>query len=95
MIQQTAVRVYKTRPMPPETRKKVERSHAESAGLKERELRCPLCNHYIASLYYDVSGHFKAKCGNCKMVTVYNLGYFRRRHIGAGARISHRRSGPE
>lgn len=93
MIQQAAVRAYKTRPMPPETRQKVERSYAESFGLKERELRCPHCNHYILSLYSDVAGHFKAKCGNCKMVTVYNLGYFRRKRIQTGIRISHRKSG--
>lgn len=92
MIQQAAVRTYKIRPMPPETRQKVERSHAESAGLKERELRCPHCNHYIASLYSDVSGHFKAKCGNCKMVTVYNLGYFRRTRLRGATKASYRRN---
>ena len=81
MIKQAPVRTYKTRPMSPETRRKVECSYAESVSLRERELRCPHCNHYIASLYSDISGHFKAKCSNCKTVTVYNLGYFRRKRL--------------
>lgn len=91
MIQQTAIKVYKMRPMSPETKVKVECSYAESISLKERELRCPHCNHYIASLFSDVSGHFKAKCSNCKMVTVYNLGYFRRKRLAVGRNPSRKR----
>ena len=40
--------------------------------------RCPHCSRFIATLYSDISGHFKAKCGNCKTITIFNLGYFRR-----------------
>jgi len=69
MIQQVPVRTYKIHPMQPAIRTKVERSYEESVSLKERELRCPHCNHYIASLYSDVAGHFKAKCSNCKSLT--------------------------
>lgn len=91
MIQQVPVKAYKMHPMQPEIRAKVEHSYAESISLRERELRCPHCNHYIASLYSDVSGHFKAKCSNCKTVTVYNLGYFRRKHLAAAGKDSGRR----
>ena len=78
MIQQAPIRAYKVRPMSAEMQTKVRRSLMESADLSERELRCPYCNHYIATLFSDTSGHFKAKCGNCKNITTYNFGYFRR-----------------
>lgn len=91
MIQQTTVRAYKMRPVSPETQGKIDLSYSESISLKERELRCPHCNHYIASLFSDVSGHFKAKCSNCKMVTVYNLGYFRRKRLAEGKKTGRRR----
>ena len=80
MIQQTPIRAYKTRPMPSDVKRKVECSYRESIGLNERELRCPHCNRYIVSLFSDVSGHLKAKCSNCKTITTFNLGYFRRAH---------------
>lgn len=78
MIQQTPIRSYKVKPMSPEMQAKIRRSLVESADLSERELHCPHCNHYIATLFSDASGHFKAKCGNCKNITIYNFGYFRR-----------------
>ena len=80
MIQQVPIRGYRLKPMSPETRVKVDRSRAEVLDLTERELHCPQCGRYIATLYSDSSGHFKQKCPNCKVETIYNLGYFRRRH---------------
>ena len=77
-MQTAQVREYKCRPLAPEVRDKLERSHQESLDLTERELRCPHCLRYMATLYSDISGHFKAKCGNCKKHTIFNLGYFRR-----------------
>lgn len=91
MIHQVPVKAYKIHPMQPEIRMKVENSYAESISLKERELHYPHCNHYIASLYSGVSGYFKAKCSNCKAVTVYNLGYFRRKHLATAGKDSGRR----
>lgn len=79
MVQQAEVRAYRMRPMTPEVRAKVNLSYTESLDLQERELKCPHCGRYIASLFSDSSGHFKVKCPNCKAVTTYNLGYFRRR----------------
>lgn len=79
MIQQVPVRGYKLKPMSPETRVKVDRSRAETLDLTERELHCPHCGRYIATLYADSSGHFKQRCSNCKEETIYNFGYFRKR----------------
>lgn len=78
-MQQTTVRDYRMKPMLPEMKKKVSLSYTESLDLHERELRCPHCGRYVASLFSDSSGHFKSKCPHCKAVTIYNLGYFRRR----------------
>ena len=64
--------------MAAETRDKVELSRSEILDLTERKLRCPYCNHFIMTLYSDVTGHLKAKCDHCKQITTYNLGYFRR-----------------
>lgn len=80
MIQQAEVRAYKIKPMSPEVQTKVDLSYSESIGLAERELRCPHCERYIATLFADSGGHFKVKCSNCKSITVFNLGYFRRSH---------------
>lgn len=77
-MQQASVRTYRQKPMTAEAKGKVERSGAEILDLTERELRCPYCNRFIMTLYSDVSGHLKAKCGYCKQITTYNLGYFRR-----------------
>ena len=79
VIQQALIREYKRKPLTPEAKEKLDRSLRESLDLTERELRCPHCGRYLMTLYSDVSGHFKTKCDNCKTVTVYNLGYFRRR----------------
>lgn len=79
MVQPTAVRAYRMKPMTPEVQTKVALSYTESLDLRERELKCPHCGRYIASLFLDSSGHFKLKCPNCKAATVYNLGYFRRK----------------
>lgn len=77
-VQQVPIKTYKVKRMQPETQEKISLSLAESADLSERELRCPYCRRYIATLFSDASGHFKAKCGNCKNITTYNMGYFRR-----------------
>lgn len=79
MQQQAVRRTYRMKPMPPELRTKVERSYIESLDLTERELHCPHCGRYISTLYSDSAGHFKQKCNHCKAVTIFNLGYFRRR----------------
>ncbi len=78
MMQPAPIREYKRKPLTLEMRDKLERSRRESLDLTERELRCPHCGRFIVTLYSDISGHFKAKCGNCKTVTIFNLGYFRR-----------------
>ena len=78
-MQQTAVRAYRMKPMTPEVQAKVALSYTESLDLRERELKCPHCGRYIASLFSDSSGHFRLKCPNCKAVTTYSLDYFRRR----------------
>lgn len=77
-MQQAQIRDYKRKPLVPEVQDKLERSYRESLDLSERELRCPHCNYYILSVFSDVSGHFKAKCNNCKTISIFNLGYFRR-----------------
>lgn len=77
-MQQASVRTYRQRPMEATVRDKVERSRSEILDLTERELRCPYCNHFIMTLYSDVTGHLSAKCDHCKQITTYNLGYFRR-----------------
>ena len=88
MMQPAPIREYKRKPLTPEVRDKLERSHRESLDLTERELRCPHCSRFIATLYSDISGHFKAKCGNCKTITIFNLGYFRRvRRYGRERRV--------
>lgn len=79
-MQPAQIREYKCRPLTSEMYDKLERSHQESLDLTERELRCPYCHRYMATLYSDVAGHFKAKCDNCKKYTIFNLGYFRRIH---------------
>ena len=78
MMQQAPIRAYKTKPMSREMRSKVERSYHESIDLKDRELRCPHCNRYLVTLFSDASGHFKVNCNNCKSITIFNMGYFRR-----------------
>lgn len=76
-MQKAPIRDYKRKPLLPEVKAKLDRSYAESLDLSERELRCPHCGRYIATLYSDVSGHFKAKCQNCKTITIFNLACFR------------------
>ena len=77
-MQKAPIRDYKRKPLVPEIKNKLDLSYKESLDLSERELRCPHCNHYILSVFSDVSGHFKAKCNNCKTISIFNLGYFRR-----------------
>ena len=78
MMQAAPIRDYKCRPIAPEVSEKLERSHRECLDLTERELRCPHCSRYILTLFSDTAGHFKVKCQNCKTITIYNMGYFRR-----------------
>lgn len=51
MMQPAPIREYKRKPLTPEVRDKLERSHRESLDLTERELRCPHCSRFIATLY--------------------------------------------
>lgn len=90
-VQQVPIRTYKIKPMQPETQEKVRLSLIESTDLSERELRCPYCRRYIATLFSDTAGHFKAKCRNCKNITTYNVGYFRRVRRRYAAKQSGRR----
>jgi len=78
MIQTATIREHKRKPMNTETREKLDRCYQESLDLTERELRCPYCNRYLATLYSDTAGHFKTVCKNCKSTIIFNLGYFRR-----------------
>ena len=75
---QTTVREYKKRPVKPEVMEKLERSRIECLDLTERNLYCPYCGFLIQQLYSDASGHLKAKCPKCKMITLFNLAYFRK-----------------
>lgn len=77
-MQCARVQTHKQRPLSPVVKEKLDRSLMESRELTERELYCPYCGWYINTLYSDCSGHFKAKCHNCKEITVFNLSYFRR-----------------
>ena len=77
-MQCAKVQAHKQKPLLPEVKQKIDRSLTESRDLTERELHCPYCGWYINTLYSDCSGHFKAKCYNCKEITVFNLSYFRR-----------------
>lgn len=78
MMQYAKVQIHKQKPLLPAVKEKVDQSLNESLDLTERELHCPYCGWYINTLYSDCSGHFKAKCHNCKAITVFNLSYFRR-----------------
>lgn len=77
-MQMAQIREYKCKPLTTEMQDKLVLSQQESINLSERVLRCPYCHRYIATLYSDAAGHFKAKCDNCKKYTIFNLGYFRR-----------------
>jgi len=79
MRQTAAIREHKRKPLTPEVRDKLERSHRESLNLTERELHCPYCNYYLATLYSDAAGHLTASCKNCKSIITFNLACFRRR----------------
>ena len=75
---QTSVREYKKRLVRPEVMEKLERCRIECLDLTERNLYCPYCGFLIQQLYSDASGHLKAKCPKCKMITLFNLAYFRK-----------------
>lgn len=78
MIQYAEVRTDKYKPVAPDVQDKIERSFTESLSLTQRELHCPYCRRYIATLFTDSGGHLKMKCNNCKSITTFNVGYFRR-----------------
>lgn len=60
-------------------RYRAEQSKQEAQEFVERELKCPVCDYMIASVFSDASGHFKVKCQKCKTISVLNLAYFCRR----------------
>ena len=67
---------------------RAEQSRQEAQEFVERELKCPVCDYMIASVFSDASGHFKVKCQKCKTISVLNLAYFcRRKHIKQTHRI--------
>ncbi|MDD3416978.1 MAG: hypothetical protein PHY47_23785 [Lachnospiraceae bacterium] len=57
---------------------KLLKSRIEAESLKERDLRCPICNFMLHTIYSDMSGHLRVKCPKCKEVSTLNLAYFRR-----------------
>lgn len=62
----------------PETVEKLlSMSRIESDTLKERELRCPICNFKLEMVFSDARGHFRIKCPKCKETLVLNVAYFR------------------
>ena len=75
-MQYAKVLEFKYKEMKEEMQERLDRSSAESVDLTERPLNCPYCGWYIATLFSDSAGHFKAKCRNCKKITVFNVGYF-------------------
>jgi len=79
MRQTAAIREHKRKPLAPEMKVRLERSYQESLDLMERELHCPYCNYYLATLYSDAAGHLTASCKNCKSIITFNLACFRRR----------------
>lgn len=67
----------------PDVKRRLLLSRIESDSLQERDLKCPLCDFRIQTLYSDISGHIRVKCPKCKNVSVLNLAYFRRVKSGA------------
>ena len=61
-----------------ENLEKLEKSKQETAGMKPRDLKCPVCGYTIARVYGDQQGHANLKCRKCKFDGVINLAYFRR-----------------
>ena len=57
---------------------KLLKSRIEAEALSERDLRCPICDFMIQTVYSDISGHLRVKCPKCKEVSTLNLAYFRR-----------------
>ena len=79
MRQTAAIREHKRKPLSAEVQSKLERFCRDILDLTERELHCPYCNYYLATLYSDAAGHLTASCKNCKSVITFNLACFRRR----------------
>lgn len=77
-LQQTQTKDFYTKPLSLEVQRKLELSLKGCRGLDERELRCPRCGQFIATLYSDTSGHLKIKCKKCKYITTYDTRCFRR-----------------
>lgn len=57
---------------------KLLKSRIEAEALSERDLRCPICDFMIQTVYSDISGHLRVKCPKCKEVSTLNIAYFRR-----------------
>ena len=59
------------------------KSRIEAESLNERDLKCPICDFKLQTVYSDISGHLRVKCPKCKEVSVLNLAYFRRMKVYA------------
>lgn len=94
MIQQAEIRTYKYKPMSEELEMIVNLSFDESIGMAERDLNCPRCKRYMATLFADSGGHIRLRCNNCKTPTVFNLGYFRTHRRRAANRMGYSRRTP-
>ena len=57
---------------------KLLKSRVEVESLTERDLKCPICDFKIQTIYSDISGHLRVKCPKCKEVSTLNVAYFRR-----------------
>ena len=66
------------RPPDPNKLRLMEKSLSESRELTERIVRCPHCDFPIMTVMSDATGHFRAKCQNCKAEMAINLAYFKK-----------------
>ena len=57
---------------------KLHQSRIETESLSERDLKCPICDFKIQTIYSDIKGHLRVKCPKCKEVSTLNVAYFRR-----------------
>jgi len=59
--------------IPPDVRRRMQRSYAHALTMRRRELHCPYCGFTVACVYANTAGHYDAKCQKCKAVIVYSL----------------------
>ena len=66
-------KTFDVKVIPTEIREKISKAAETSLVLSNRELRCPYCGFRVGTVYADTGGHIKAKCGKCKVETVFKL----------------------